>query len=99
MALVERFAGRTVAEVLQIQAAENPDGTFLIYNDRRFTFAQVESQAASLAAALAELGIERGDRIAIDLPNWPEFVVSMFAAAKLGAVIVPLNPPTSVGVT
>jgi fatty-acyl-CoA synthase len=92
MALVERFAGRTVAEVLQIQAAEHPDGTFLIYNDRRFTFAQVESQAAGLAAALAELGIERGDRIAIDLPNWPEFVVSMFAAAKLGAVIVPLNP-------
>src|SRR5262245_13299613 len=92
MALVERFAGRTVAEVLQIQAAEHPDGTFLIYNDRRFTFAQVESQAAALAAALAELGIERGDRVAIDLPNWPEFVVSMFAAAKLGAVIVPLNP-------
>ncbi len=92
MALVERFAGRTVAEVLEIQAAEHPDGTFLIYNDRRFTFAQVESQAAALAAALAELGIERGDRIAIDLPNWPEFVVSMFAAAKLGAVIVPLNP-------
>ena len=92
MALVERFAGRTVAEVLQLQAAEHPDGTFLIYNDRRFTFAQVESQASALAAALAELGIERGDRIAIDLPNWPEFVVSMFAAAKLGAVIVPLNP-------
>src|SRR5688500_9342859 len=92
MALGERFAGRSVAEVLQIQAAENPDGTFLIYNDRRLTFAQVDARASALAAALAELGVEKGDRLAIDLPNWPEFVISMFAAAKLGAIIVPLNP-------
>jgi fatty-acyl-CoA synthase len=92
MALAERFAGRSVAEVLQIQAAENPDGVYLIYNDRRLTFAQVDARSTALAAALAELGVERGDRMAIDLPNWPEFVISMFAAAKLGAIIVPLNP-------
>ena len=92
MALGERFAGRSVAEVLQIQAAERPDGTFLIYNDRRLTFAQVDARATALAAALGELGVQKGDRIAIDLPNWPEFVISMFGAAKLGAVIVPLNP-------
>src|SRR5688572_23981831 len=92
MALGERFTGRSVAEVLQIQAAESPDATFLVYQDRRFTFSQVDARATALAAALAELGVEKGDRIAIDLPNWPEFVISMFAAAKLGAVIVPLNP-------
>ncbi len=92
MALAERFAGRSVAEVVEIQATENPDGTFLIYNDRRLTYAQVDARATALAAALAELGVGKGDRIAIDLPNWPEFVLSMFAVAKLGAVIVPLNP-------
>jgi fatty-acyl-CoA synthase len=41
---------------------------------------------------MAHLGIEAGDRVAILLPAWPEYVVAMFAAAKLGAVIVPLNP-------
>jgi fatty-acyl-CoA synthase len=92
MALGERFVGRSVAEVIEIQATENPDGIFLIYNDRRLTFAQVDARATALAAALAELGVAKGDRVAIDLPNWPEFVLSMFAAAKLGAVIVPLNP-------
>ncbi|MEX2281010.1 MAG: class I adenylate-forming enzyme family protein [Gemmatimonadota bacterium] len=92
MALGERFTGRSVAEVLQIQAAESPDATFLIYQDRRLTFSQVDARATALAAALAELGVEKGDRIAIDLPNWPEFVISMFAAAKVGAIIVPLNP-------
>ena len=92
LALGERFAGRSVSSVLEEQAASRPDATFLIFNDRRSTFGQVESRATSLAAALAELGVRKGDRIALDLPNWPEFVISMFAAAKLGAVIVPLNP-------
>jgi fatty-acyl-CoA synthase len=92
MALGERAAGRTVAQALEDRAREDPDRPFLIFGDRRLTYRQVESRAAALAAALHELGVERGDRIALDLPNWPEFVLSMFAAAKLGAVIVPLNP-------
>lgn len=92
MALDERLIGRSIAQVLEEQAATRPDHTFLIFNDRRFTFGQVNARATALAAALAELGVEKGDRIALDLPNWPEFVISMFAAARLGAVIVPLNP-------
>ena len=92
MALAERAAGRSVAQVLEERAREQPDRAFLVFGDRRLTYRQVDARATALAAALHELGIERGDRIALDLPNWPEFVLSMFAAAKLGAVIVPLNP-------
>src|SRR5512142_697374 len=92
MALEERIRGRSVAAAFEERAAENPNRTFLIFDDRRYTYGQVDRQATALAAALHELGIERGDRIALDLPNWPEFVIAVFAAAKLGAVIVPLNP-------
>jgi fatty-acyl-CoA synthase len=92
MALVERFRGLSVAQALEKQAAEQPDRVFLISGRRRFTYGQVNTRATALAAALQELGIEPGDRIALDLPNWTEFVISAFAAAKLGAVIVPLNP-------
>jgi acyl-CoA synthetase (AMP-forming)/AMP-acid ligase II len=92
MALDQRFAGQSVARVLEAQAADNPDRVFLISGDRRHTYGQVQARATALAAALKELGVERGDRIAVDLPNWPEFVVSLFAVARLGAVIVPLNP-------
>jgi fatty-acyl-CoA synthase len=92
MALAERAAGRSVAQVLEERAREHPDRIFLIFGDRRLTYRQVEARASALAAALHELGVERGDRVALDLPNWPEFVLSMFAAAKLGAVIVPFNP-------
>lgn len=92
MALVERMQGMTVAEALKARVAEDPDRVFLVFGDRRLTYGQVDHQATALAAGLRQLGIESGDRIALDLPNWPEFVISMFAAAKLGAVIVPLNP-------
>jgi fatty-acyl-CoA synthase len=92
MALVERVKGRTVAEALETRAAEDGDRVFLISGSRRLTYGQVNSRATALAASLRELGIERGDRIGLDLPNWTEFVISMFAAAKLGAIIVPLNP-------
>lgn len=92
MALVERAAGRSVGQVLEERAREHPDRVFLMFGDRRLTYRQLDSRASAIAAALHELGIERGDRVALDLPNWPEFVITMFAAAKIGAVIVPLNP-------
>jgi fatty-acyl-CoA synthase len=92
MALAERAAGRSVAQVLEENAREHPDRVFLVFGDRRITYRQLDARSSAIAAALHELGVERGDRIALDLPNWPEFVLTMFAAAKLGAVIVPLNP-------
>jgi fatty-acyl-CoA synthase len=92
MAQRERFRGLSVAESLALRVEENPTRTFVALGSRRCTYARVDAQAEALAAALAELGIEAGDRVALTLPNWPEFVISAFAAAKLGAVIVPLNP-------
>ena len=92
MALRDRFRGLTLADSLALRVNEDPQRPFVAFEDRRLTYAQVDAQADALAAALHELGIEAGDRIALTLPNWPEFVVSAFAAAKLGAVIVPLNP-------
>ena len=96
MALAERFRDLTVAQALEAQAAAHPDRTYLVYGERKLTYRQVDAQATALAAALHELGIERGDRVALTLPNWPEFVISAFAAAKLGAIVVPLNPRYSV---
>lgn len=92
MALRDRFGELTVADSLALRARENPQRPFVAFGDRRLSYAQVDAESSALAAALHELGIEAGDRIALTLPSWPEFVVSVFAAAKLGAIIVPLNP-------
>jgi fatty-acyl-CoA synthase len=92
MALAERFHGLSVDACLRLRAEEDPRQTFLVLGNRRLSYGQVDAHSDALAAALHELGIEAGDRVALTLPNWPEFVISAFAAAKLGAVIVPLNP-------
>ena len=92
MALRDRYRGLSLAESLALRVKEDPRRPFVTCQDRRLTYGQVDAQADALAAALHELGIEAGDRIALTLPNWPEFIVAAFAAARLGAVIVPLNP-------
>lgn len=81
-----------VGEVLAAQADRHGDAPFLLFRDRDLTVAELARRARDMAAALHHLGVEPGDRIAVDLPNWPEFAVSVFAAARLGCVVVPLNP-------
>ena len=95
-ALVERAEGMTVASALAARATADPERPFLLHETGTLGFAAVDARAESLAAALAGFGIEAGDRIALVLPSCPEFAVAVFAAAKLGAQIVPLNPRLAV---
>lgn len=92
MALTERYRGFTVASALTHRATADPERVFILHENRRLTFGEVDGLADALAAGLHNLGVEAGDRMALLLPPCPEFVVSMLAAAKLGAVIVPLDP-------
>ena len=82
----------TLGGVFASRAREHPERTLLVAGSRTLTYGQVHQQAAALAAALAELGIGGGDRIAVNLPNCPEWVVSLVASARLGATVVPVNP-------
>ncbi len=58
----------------------------------RLTYGQARSQAYRLAAELRRMGVERGDRVLAQLPNWNEFVVIYLAAIRAGAVLVPIMP-------
>lgn len=64
----------------------------MVYGDQRWSFGQIQERVWALAASLADLGIEAGDRIAVQTPNWPEWLVAFFAGARLGATLVPLDP-------
>ncbi len=92
MALMERTESATVASILAARATRDANRAFVLGPRGSLSFGQAEAQAEALAAGLSHLGVEAGDRIALVLPACPEFVVSMLAAAKLGAVIVPLDP-------
>src|SRR5437763_15017925 len=59
------------------------------------SYAQVQGESLAVADALGGLGGELGDRLVVDLPNWPEWVVAFLAAAYRGAVLVPLDPSLS----
>jgi long-chain acyl-CoA synthetase len=56
------------------------------------TYGQLNEQANRFAAGLQGLGVKQGDRVAIILPNCPQFMVALFGALKAGAVAMPLNP-------
>jgi fatty-acyl-CoA synthase len=85
----------TLGQMLAARACEHPQRTLLVAGGRTLTYGQVDGRATAMAAALAELGVEAGDRIAIVMPNWPEWIIALSAAAKLGATVVPLNPRLS----
>jgi acyl-CoA synthetase (AMP-forming)/AMP-acid ligase II len=87
-----RFAGFTVGSALATRATSDPSAAYLRFQDDVLAYGRVEADAEALAAALSELGLGRGDRLALVLTPRPEFVISMFAAAKLGVTIVPLSP-------
>jgi acyl-CoA synthetase (AMP-forming)/AMP-acid ligase II len=72
-------------------AQADPDRAALVWQDDHTTFGELEDRAARLAGWLQARSVGRGDRVACLLNNRPEYVVSMYAAMKLGAVPVNLN--------
>jgi acyl-CoA synthetase (AMP-forming)/AMP-acid ligase II len=86
------WTSETLPDVLDARAAAGPDRPLIIDGPTVLTNAQVREAAYRVAAGLRALGVRAGDRIAVQLPNWPEYVLTYFALARLGAVIVPLMP-------
>ncbi|CCD96727.1 putative fatty acid CoA ligase [Bradyrhizobium sp. ORS 375] len=64
----------------------------VVWNDRTLSFADLLHESASVANGLSELGIGRGDRVAIWMPNAPAWLALHFASAMLGAILVAINP-------
>lgn len=63
----------------------------IVYEGRRLTYRQAAEQSAVLARGMLASGIGKGSRIGLLMPNSPDFVVAWFAAARIGAIIVPIN--------
>jgi cyclohexanecarboxylate-CoA ligase/acyl-CoA synthetase len=71
---------------------DSPDRELVTDGVGGLTYGQARGQAYRLAAELRRMGVERGDRILVQLPNWNEFVVIYLAAIRAGAVLVPIMP-------
>jgi long-chain acyl-CoA synthetase len=67
-------------------------GTFLVYEDERLDFAEVMAQVDAIAHLLVErYGVKKGDRVAIGMRNYPEWITSFAAITSIGAIVVSLN--------
>lgn len=81
----------TVGALLAARVAEHGDRALLVVDDDMLTYAETDQRSAELARALLGAGLGRGSRIALLHPNGSDFVVGWLAAARIGAVTVPLS--------
>ena len=85
-------AGRhTIGRWLRDRARHTPDRTAIDYDGRLVSYRELDDGSDRLAAALAEAGLRRGDRLATLTGNSPEHVQVLFACAKAGLILLPLS--------
>lgn len=89
----DEFPMTSVTQLIEEKTAANADDLFLVEDEtgRRLTYEEVGERADTVAAALAERGIEKGDRVATLMPNSIDHVLVWFACMKIGAVWASLN--------
>jgi long-chain acyl-CoA synthetase len=86
------YPGRPLADILSITAVERPDKIATQFLGAQLTYLELKRRSDALSAALAALGIVKGDRVGIFLPNCPQYIIAAFAVLRLGAVVVNINP-------
>ena len=77
--------------LLESTARKSPDRVAVVLGETRLTYGQVDAAACQLAGYLADLGIGRGDRVALSCPNLPYFPIAYYGILRTGAAVVPLN--------
>lgn len=79
-------------QIIERAAVAFPERPATWFFGAQLTFRQLKDHIERLATALAALGIKKGDRVAVMLPNCPQYVISYYAILRLGAVVVQTNP-------
>lgn len=86
------YKAETLPQLLRNAAKEYPKHKAIHFMGKELTFKQTFEKASNLAAYLQEIGITKGDRVAVMLPNIPQTVISFYAIMLAGAIVVPVNP-------
>lgn len=82
---------RNIREVLEKAVFHCPDKVYLLFEDQKVTYSQMDSLINQSANMFLDLGIRKGDRVALMLPNCPEFIYLWFSLVKIGVSMVPVN--------
>lgn len=80
-----------LAHYLKLAAEANPDKTAVIWDDTRLTYSELLNRSNRIANLLRDIGIKKGDKIAMMIPNTPDFPAVYFGILSTGATVVPIN--------
>jgi long-chain acyl-CoA synthetase len=89
---LSKFLNLSVFGFLQKAATEHPDKPALIHTEGSLSYNQLNTCSDHFAASLAGIGVQKSDRVALYLPNSPEFVTAYFSILKVGAIVTAVNP-------
>jgi long-chain acyl-CoA synthetase len=79
-------------EMLWESAQRFPEKTAVVFQGQKISFRELDGLANSFANALTTLGVKKGDRVGLYMTNRPEYLISLYGIARLGAVFTPMNP-------
>ena len=82
---------RTIGCILEDKAETNSGKIFFHFEDENFTYSETNKLANKVANGYSSLGVKKGDKVIVMLPNCAEFIFNWFGLAKLGAVGCPIN--------
>jgi long-chain acyl-CoA synthetase len=86
------YPDETMIDLVRARARERPDAVALRFEGAVITYASLLRQAEAFGRALEHRGVQRGDRVALLMPNVPQFVVAELGAWMAGAIVAPMNP-------
>ncbi|UHA58003.1 long-chain fatty acid--CoA ligase [Metabacillus litoralis] len=82
----------TLIENLEISSRRYPDKTALNYYGKKISYRELYSEVLSLAGYLQANNVKKGDRVLLYMQNSPQWIISFYAVARAGAVVIPINP-------
>lgn len=83
---------KTIPEILKDTVSNYPNHTSISFYNKKYTFSEVQNAVTAFASALQKNGIQKGDRVAIMLPNCPQYVISFYGILTTGAIVTQVNP-------
>jgi long-chain acyl-CoA synthetase len=86
------YPNRTLVDYVAEWARNRPDSPALLFKGAKVSYGELDRLSDACASAFTALGISRGDRVGLLLPNCPQFFIAQFGAWKIGAIAAPLNP-------
>ena len=89
---LEPYPRQTLVDVVDETTRMRPNHTALIFKGERISYGELAWRSDALATALVKQGVKKGDRVAILMPNCPQYVIAEFAIWKAGGIVASINP-------